>query len=134
MVVAPPGSPTAKFAVGKVEYVTPQKDGAHVVCSWSDVDAEGQTRTDQIIWVLRKEIEGWRIAGMVMRVYADEPPLIYNFEDPEDMLRKQELMRQGPIRQSQTPSSHKDSPKPTGCIQIAQLSVDAESSDQLERS
>jgi hypothetical protein len=93
MVVAPPGSPTAKFKVGQVEYVTPDKDGAHVWCTWTDVaDEEGHTRSDDIIWVLRRESEGWRIAGMVTKVYSDQPPLILNFEDPEDMLRKQQLL------------------------------------------
>jgi hypothetical protein len=93
MVVAPPGSPTAKFKIGQVEYVTPDKDGAHVWCTWTDVtDDEGHTRSDDIIWVLRRESEGWRIAGMVTKVYPDQPPLILNFEDPEDMLRKQQLL------------------------------------------
>jgi hypothetical protein len=93
MVVAPPGSPTAKFSVGGVEYVTPNKDGAHVWTSWTDkTDEEGHTRTDDIIWVLRHEDEGWRIVGMVTKVYPDKPPLILNFEDPEDMLRKQQLL------------------------------------------
>jgi hypothetical protein len=93
MVVAPPGSPTAKFTVGQVEYVTPDKDGAHVWCTWTDVaDDQGHTRSDDIIWVLRHETVGWRIAGMVTKVYSDKPPLILNFEDPEDMLRKQQLL------------------------------------------
>jgi hypothetical protein len=93
MVVAPPGSPTAKFTIGGVEYVTPEKDGAHVWCTWTDVaDDQGHTRSDDIIWVLRHEAEGWRIAGMVTKVYPDKPPLILNFEDPEDMLRKQQLL------------------------------------------
>lgn len=95
MVVAPPGSPTAKFQVGEVEYVTPEKDGAHVWCRWTDVaDDQGQTRTDDLIWVLRKETEGWRIAGMVTRVFPDRPPLVLNFEDPQDMLRKQQLLQE----------------------------------------
>src|SRR5262249_62416966 len=96
MVVSPSGRPTATFKVGKVEYVTPNKDGAHVWCSWTDaVDDQGHTRTDEIIWVLRHESEGWRIAGMVTKVYPDQPPLVLNFEDPEDMLRKQQLLREG---------------------------------------
>lgn len=95
MVVAPPGSPTAKFQVGEVEYVTPEKDGAHVWCRWTDAtDDQGHTRTDDLIWVLRKEAEGWRVAGMVTRVFPDRPPLVLNFEDPQDMLRKQELLQE----------------------------------------
>ena len=95
MVVAPPGSPTAKFQVGEVEYVTPEKDGAHVWCRWTDViDDQGHTRTDDLIWVLRKEAEGWRVAGMVTRVFPDRPPMVLNFEDPQDMLRKQQMLQE----------------------------------------
>jgi len=91
MVVAPPGSKTASFEVGDVEYVTDDKAGAHVATKWTDLDADGQPRTDEIIWILRKEEVGWRIAGMATKIFEDEPPLILNFEDPEDMERKQLL-------------------------------------------
>ena len=90
LVVAPPGSPTAKFTVTEVEYVTPEKDGAHVASTWTDFDEEGKPHTDHIIWVLRNEAFGWRIAGMITPVIEGQPPLVLNFEDPEDMLRKQE--------------------------------------------
>jgi hypothetical protein len=93
LVVAPPGTATAKFSVGKFEYVTPEKDGAHVWSTWTDVaDDQGHTRSDNIIWVLRGESEGWRIVGMVTKVYPDQPPLVLNFEDPDDMTRKMQLL------------------------------------------
>ncbi|HEY2826039.1 MAG TPA: hypothetical protein VGJ04_00435 [Pirellulales bacterium] len=96
MSVAPPTSPTAKFTVGNVKYISPEKDGAYVSSTWTDkVDDEGHTRTDEIVWVLRRETVGWRIAGMATQIYPDRPPLILNFEDPEDMLRKQQLLHEG---------------------------------------
>jgi hypothetical protein len=94
MVVAPPGSATAKFKVGNYEFITPEKDAAHVWCTWTDVmDAEGHTRSDDIIWALRLETDGWRIAGMILKVFPDQPPLVMNFEDPDDMIRKQEALQ-----------------------------------------
>ena len=45
-----------------------------------------------IVWVLRGEPEGWRVVGMVSQVYADQPPLILNFEDPDDMPYKKQLL------------------------------------------
>jgi hypothetical protein len=106
MVVAPPGSPTARFKVKGVEYVTPEKDGAHVLSTWTDVaDDQGHTRSDDIIWVLRHETIGWRIAGMVTKVYPDQPPLILNFEDPEDMMRKQQLLHGETTNDSQEQQS-----------------------------
>jgi hypothetical protein len=104
---APPASPTAKYEVGEVEYITPEKDGAHVWCRWTDVvDDQGHTRTDELIWVLRKESEGWRIAGMLRKVFPDRPPLVLNFEDPEDALRKQQLLHE------EMEKSHQQAPPP----------------------
>jgi len=99
MVVAPPGSNTASFEVNGVEMVA--EDGAHVSCTWSDVDEEGERRSDTIIWMVRREFDGWRIAGMATKVFADQPPLFLNFEDPEDMLRKQQMLQAEIERRSQ---------------------------------
>jgi hypothetical protein len=90
--VTPPASDTASFVVGKVDYVA--EDGARVACKWTDVDPDGKSRTDEAIWVLRREAEGWRIAGVAAQVFADQPPLLLNFEDPEDMARKQQWVRE----------------------------------------
>lgn len=101
--VAPPGSDTAKYKVGEVEYVA--EDGAHVASEWTDLDEEGQPHTDAIVWMVRREADGWRIAGMATRVFEDQPPLYLNFEDPEDMLRKQQLVAQEIERRSQIPDT-----------------------------
>lgn len=88
--VAPPGSDTASFEVGEVEMVA--EDGAHVASRWTDVDDQGQPHSDNIVWMVRKEEQGWRIAGMAAVVFPGEPPVFLNFEDPEDMMRKQQLI------------------------------------------
>ena len=44
--------------------------------------------------MLRREPQGWRIAGMATKVFPDQPPLVLNFEDPADMQRKQDLVRE----------------------------------------
>ncbi len=90
--VTPPASDTARFAVGKVEYIN--DDGARVACTWTDLDEEGQPKTDEAIWVLRREDEAWRVAGVAAQVFPGEPPLLLNFEDPEDMFRKQQWVRE----------------------------------------
>jgi hypothetical protein len=99
--VAPPGSPTAKFEVGDVEYLKEQ-GGAHVASQWTDV-VEDEPRTDTIVWILRKEAEGWRIAGMATKVFEDQPPLILNFEDHQEMTRKQALVEKEIERRSGNP-------------------------------
>lgn len=86
MVVAPPGSDTASFKVLEAEI---EGDEAQVGTDWTDLDVDGRPRTDRIVWMLRNEADGWRIHGMATRVFADLKPIVLNFEDPADMLRKQ---------------------------------------------
>lgn len=99
LVVAPPGSETARFSVNEFELVP---DGsAHVATVWTDVDELGQPRSDEIVWILRQEPEGWRIAGMATKLLDYQVPLILDFEDPEDMLRRQQLAEQEILRRMQ---------------------------------
>ncbi len=101
MEVAPPGSDTAEFEVGKVEYVDAAKTVAHVTSAWSDLDEKSQKRTDDIVWMLRRDPEGWRIAGAAATVFEGEPPLLLDFENPEEMLRKQQWVKQEMRRRAQ---------------------------------
>jgi hypothetical protein len=89
--ITPPASDTAKFTIGKVEFIG--EDGARVGSVWTDVDEEGQSHSDEAVWVLRKEADGWRVAGVAAMVFPGEEPLLLNFEDPDDMRRKQEEVR-----------------------------------------
>lgn len=40
----------------------------------------------QVTWILRRQSDGWRIAGMATATTGEEPLLI-NFEDPSDLRR-----------------------------------------------
>lgn len=102
LVVAPPGSDTASFAVGEVRMEG--TDGAYVQCTWTDLDDNGAAHTDEIVWVLRLAEDGWRIAGMATEIFEGEEPLILNFEDPEDMLRKQRLAEEEMDRRAEESS------------------------------
>jgi hypothetical protein len=105
MVVAPPGSDTAQFQVQDVELIG---DGAQVATDWTDLGADGRPHTDRIVWILRKVAQGWRIAGMATRVFADQEPIILNFEDPADMLSRQQLAEEEIARRDrQQPSQAK---------------------------
>jgi hypothetical protein len=90
--VTPPASDTAKFTVGKVDMIG--EDGARVACTWTDLDPDRQPKTDEAFWVVRREDDGWRIAGVAAQVFPGEPPLLLNFEDPDDMFRKQQWVRE----------------------------------------
>ncbi len=85
LVVRSPGSPTAKFSVGALELVS---GGAYVNSQWSEISRDGIAHSFEIIWVLRKQANGWRIAGMATRVAENEQPTYLNFENPQEMIRK----------------------------------------------
>jgi hypothetical protein len=89
--VAPPVADSATYSVRECEMVGDGHDLAHVGTTWTDMDSEGFKTTENVVWVVRLDPEGWRVVGMAMRVFDDMPPLLLNFEDPEDMLAKQEL-------------------------------------------
>lgn len=107
MVVAPPGSDTARFAVSDVEYVG---DRAHVATDWTDLDVDGRPHTDRIVWIMRQGPEGWRVAGMATQVFADREPVMLNFEDPQDMMRQQELAEEEIARRESQSSAAGKSP------------------------
>jgi hypothetical protein len=89
--VRPPASDTARFQVGHVEHLG--NDGARVACAWTDLDEHGQPQTDEALWMVRREAEGWRIAGVAATVFPGEPPLLLDFEKPEEMVQKQQWVR-----------------------------------------
>lgn len=100
MVVAPPGSDTAKFEVLESEVIGAE---AQVATDWTDLDTDGHPHTDRIVWMMRKVGDGWRISGMATRVFIDRPPIVLNFEDPADMLQKQQQAEEEIARRDQLP-------------------------------
>jgi hypothetical protein len=92
--VAPPVEDTATYAVAETEVVSDEGDIVHVATTWTDTDSDGFKTSENVVWVVRLDPEGWRVVGMAMRIFDDLPPLLLNFEDPEDMLAKQELVAQ----------------------------------------
>jgi hypothetical protein len=97
--VTPPASDTAHFEVGKVEHVS--EDGARVDTVWTDLDENGKPKPAHAMWVVRREDGNWRVAGVAATVFDGEPPLLLNFEDPADMTKKLEWLRQEGVRRSQ---------------------------------
>jgi hypothetical protein len=86
--IQPPGSSSAEFQVTEVEYIGEQRQGAHVLSVWTDTETTGEQVSHEIVWILRHESQGWAIAGFATQVFEDQPPLILNFEDPQDIQRK----------------------------------------------
>ncbi len=85
-------SASLSYEIRESEYVSDQMDGAHVRTMWLEPDAAGQMTATEVIWVLRKQSNGWKISGMATPVVEGELPLLFNFEEPEDMLQKKEFV------------------------------------------
>ncbi|MBN1588090.1 MAG: hypothetical protein JW888_01095 [Pirellulales bacterium] len=88
---APAASDKARFEVGEVQ--APNDQLARVACRWIETDPEtNQSTARDATYVLRNEPEGWRIAGVTRTVFPNEPPMLLNYEDPEDMIRQAKLL------------------------------------------
>jgi hypothetical protein len=90
--VRPQASDTATFQVGKVEYKA--DDLAAVSCAWTDLNENNEKQTEEAVWMVRREPEGWRVAGVAAAVFPGELPVLLNFEDPDDMAQKQQMVRE----------------------------------------
>ncbi|MGC4003923.1 MAG: hypothetical protein QM811_12670 [Pirellulales bacterium] len=54
---------------------------------------------------MRKEAAGWRIAGMAFTVFENEAPLFLDFENPADMIRKQQMLAEEMERRANPPAA-----------------------------
>ncbi len=88
--IDPQGSPSAEYQVKESELV---EEGAHVLVHWID-GPEGQKRTTKMIWVLKPEQNQWRVAGVIIKLFEDLPPVPFDFEDPEDMEAKERFVEE----------------------------------------
>jgi len=79
----------ATYQVRPAEYLPNDPSGAHVSSVWTEKFDDGD-ETYEIVWALRRQQDGWRLAGMAMQLVPGQPVQFLNFENPEDMLRKKE--------------------------------------------
>lgn len=82
-------APNATYQVRPAEILPGDPSGAHVSSVWTEKFDDGD-ETYEIVWALRHQAEGWRLAGMAMELIPGQPMQFLNFEDPEDMLRKKD--------------------------------------------
>ncbi|NQU22499.1 MAG: hypothetical protein HQ567_14575 [Candidatus Nealsonbacteria bacterium] len=83
LIFAPSGSDTALFEIHEVKYI--DDNGAQVVCASSDLDRDLERQVKKSAWVVRREAQGWRIAGVSTAATPGKAALTMNFEDPQDM-------------------------------------------------
>ena len=87
--VCPQATPNMQFQVTKSEVLPENPSGAHVNVTWTESYEDGPV-SYEVVWVLRRQPEGWRVAGMAIELVPGQGLAFLNFEDPDDMIRKQE--------------------------------------------
>jgi hypothetical protein len=85
--INPQSAANAQYEVKPAEYLPENPDGAHVTSIWTETYPDGTIKYD-VVWVLRRKAEGWRIAGMAIELVPGQPPAFLNFEDAADMAKK----------------------------------------------
>ncbi|MFN0018451.1 MAG: hypothetical protein ACKVP0_09345 [Pirellulaceae bacterium] len=117
--------PDLQFQVAKPKYLKNNSKGAHVSSIWTEILPDGTKASYEVVWVLRKEAIGWRVAGFAAELTPGTEPQFLNFEDPEDMMKKQQESvaaaeqaappEQGPVakqpEQARTPTRGGESPR-----------------------
>jgi hypothetical protein len=85
--INPQSAANAQFEIRPAEYLPENPNGAHVTSVWTETYPDGVIKYD-VVWVLRRQAEGWRIAGMAIELVPGQPPAFLNFEDAADMAKK----------------------------------------------
>jgi len=94
LAVQPPGSPTAEYEISEGQLSEDDPTVAQVGCLWTEKDAGGTDHTEEVVWVLRKNQEGWRVFGMATQMPTRSEPVFFNFEDPAEMTALMETISQ----------------------------------------
>lgn len=82
------GPPTQEYQIGKVEFPAEDRQAAYVTSVWQEPAGEStRAGTVEVIWILRQQAEGWRIAGMATQAAGESQPSLLNFEDAADIRR-----------------------------------------------
>jgi hypothetical protein len=89
--VAPPGSDTAEYTVGSTAVVNDTT--VHVQSTWADLNQDDEKEVYDITWIVRQEPEGWRVAGMMGEFIPGQPAIVFNFENPQEVIRQQDYAK-----------------------------------------
>lgn len=89
-ILDPSGDPAMTYEIQKVEYPKANKQTAHVFGTWTQPGPDGDLVMHEVTWVLRKQADGWRVAGVAAPISEGEPPVFFNFENPDEMFRKED--------------------------------------------
>lgn len=86
----PNGHPSMTYELQKVEYPKNKKRTAYVRGTWTQPGPDDKPTTQDVTFVLRKQDDGWRVAGVAVPLGEEEELQYVDFENPAEVLRKLE--------------------------------------------
>jgi hypothetical protein len=92
--INPPGDPTSTYQVGRIEYSGEQQNEALASSVWTHDLGDGEMFSFEAVWILKRESEGWRVSGLAVSDPGNEQPLVFNFENLEEVFQKKDLVEQ----------------------------------------
>lgn len=104
LVVGPPGAPGATYTIGQVEPVEGDESSAYVSCVWSEKEEQAEF---EVVWILRREEAGWRVAGMATRLGDSDQPVVLNFENLSEL---EQTMRDAEMAKRQEGTTRENNP------------------------
>jgi hypothetical protein len=88
LILQPIGAPDATYEVTRAEPYPGEPNACLVHSRWQEPDGQGGTAHYEVVWMLQKEAENWRISGMVLETDPNSDPISIDFEDAKDVLAK----------------------------------------------
>lgn len=82
---SPSPSPMASYSIRTT--ILKETIGAYVVSNLTDIDEQGRRESAEIVWVVARTGEGWRVAGAAVALFEGQEKTVINFEDPEAACR-----------------------------------------------
>jgi hypothetical protein len=77
----PQTSHTASFTI---DHAVPQGENCvYVHTTLTDLNENGENESAEIVWIVTKNEEGWRIFGAAVALFDGQDKTLLNFEDPE---------------------------------------------------
>ncbi len=69
--------------------------------------------THDVIWVVRHEAAGWRVAGMIIRPFPDKPPVALNYEDFKALAEAKDFIEQEAMKREKAAEPNQQQPQST---------------------
>jgi hypothetical protein len=91
--INPPGDPSCKYEVGRVEMSDSAGD-ALVSSTWTNDVGNGELFSFEVVWIVKREAADWRVGGFAVTDPQSGQPLVFNFENLQEVFETKEQVEQ----------------------------------------